>query len=75
MATIRDKHDLFSVIFAELKPLNGSNPLVIIVPCHRVIGTNGSLTGFGGDLWVKQWLLEHERRYAQPVSPQLRLFT
>jgi len=54
---------------------NGSNPLVIVVPCHRVIGANGSLTGFGGDLWAKQWLLAHEKRYAQPVGPQLRLFT
>jgi methylated-DNA-[protein]-cysteine S-methyltransferase len=39
---------------------NGRNPIPIIVPCHRVIGTNGSLTGFGGGLHRKQWLLRHE---------------
>jgi len=43
---------------------NGANPLPIIVPCHRVIGANGTLTGFGGGLPVKQWLLAHERRHA-----------
>ncbi|RYD14594.1 MAG: methylated-DNA--[protein]-cysteine S-methyltransferase [Lysobacteraceae bacterium] len=43
---------------------NGANPLPIIVPCHRVIGANGKLTGFGGGLPTKQWLLEHERRHA-----------
>ena len=39
---------------------NGRNPLSIIVPCHRVIGANGSLTGYGGGLPAKQWLLSHE---------------
>jgi methylated-DNA-[protein]-cysteine S-methyltransferase len=39
---------------------NGRNPIPIIVPCHRVIGSNGSLTGFGGGLPRKQWLLHHE---------------
>jgi methylated-DNA-[protein]-cysteine S-methyltransferase len=39
---------------------NGSNPIPIIVPCHRVIGANGDLTGFGGGLDRKRWLLEHE---------------
>ena len=39
---------------------NGRNPLPIIVPCHRVIGANGSLTGFGGGIERKRWLLEHE---------------
>jgi methylated-DNA-[protein]-cysteine S-methyltransferase len=42
---------------------NGKNPIGIIVPCHRVVGANGSLTGYGGGLERKQWLLEHERRY------------
>lgn len=39
---------------------NGSNPLPIVLPCHRVIGADGSLTGFGGGLHVKRFLLEHE---------------
>lgn len=40
---------------------NGRNPISIVVPCHRVIGADGSLTGFAGGLEVKSWLLEHER--------------
>jgi len=43
---------------------NGANPVAIIVPCHRVIGASGALTGFGGGLERKAWLLEHERRHA-----------
>ena len=39
---------------------NGANPVSIIVPCHRVIGSDGSLTGYAGGLWRKKWLLEHE---------------
>lgn len=41
---------------------NGKNSLWIVVPCHRVIGSDGSLTGYAGGLWRKQWLLEHEAR-------------
>ncbi|MFV0565837.1 MAG: methylated-DNA--[protein]-cysteine S-methyltransferase [Flavobacteriaceae bacterium] len=48
---------------------NGKNPLWIVVPCHRVIGSNGSLTGYAGGLYRKQWLLGHE----SPVTQQ-RLF-
>lgn len=44
---------------------NGKNPLWIVVPCHRVIGTDGSLTGYAGGLWRKKWLLEHENPTAQ----------
>lgn len=44
---------------------NGKNPLWIVVPCHRVIGTDGSLTGYAGGLWRKKWLLEHENPSAQ----------
>jgi len=44
---------------------NGKNPLWIVVPCHRVIGTNGSLTGYAGGLSRKKWLLEHENPTAQ----------
>jgi O-6-methylguanine DNA methyltransferase len=42
---------------------NGANPIAIIVPCHRVIGSSGSLTGYGGGLDRKTWLLDHERRW------------
>ncbi len=47
---------------------NGRNRLWIIVPCHRVIGSNGSLTGYAGGLPMKKWLLEHENKYANGVS-------
>jgi methylated-DNA-[protein]-cysteine S-methyltransferase len=43
---------------------NGQNPLSIVIPCHRVIGANGSLTGYGGGLAAKKWLLTHEARVA-----------
>jgi methylated-DNA-[protein]-cysteine S-methyltransferase len=43
---------------------NGRNPISIIVPCHRVIGAGGSLTGYGGGLGRKQWFLEHEAKFA-----------
>lgn len=44
---------------------NGKNPLWIIIPCHRVIGSDGSLTGYAGGLSRKQWLLNHESEYKQ----------
>lgn len=44
---------------------NGKNPLWIIIPCHRVIGSNGSLTGYAGGLHRKKWLLDHENPYKQ----------
>lgn len=42
---------------------NGKNKISIIIPCHRVIGKDGSLTGYGGELWRKKWLLEHEKKF------------
>jgi methylated-DNA-[protein]-cysteine S-methyltransferase len=45
---------------------NGANPIGVVVPCHRVIGSNGSLTGYGGGIERKRWLLDHER------TPRLR---
>lgn len=47
---------------------NGHNPIGVIIPCHRVIGANGSLTGYGGGIERKQWLLEHERSFTSPSS-------
>lgn len=44
---------------------NGKNPLWILIPCHRVIGSDGSLTGYAGGLWRKKWLLEHEQQEKQ----------
>jgi len=46
---------------------NGKNPLWIVLPCHRVIGTNGSLTGYAGEIWRKKWLLEHENPSTQQI--------
>jgi methylated-DNA-[protein]-cysteine S-methyltransferase len=46
---------------------NGRNPVAIIVPCHRVIGSNGSLVGYAGGMERKKWLLEHENRHAHGV--------
>ena len=47
---------------------NGNNSICIIVPCHRVIGSKGDLVGYGGDLWRKKWLLEHEGKVANGVQ-------
>lgn len=47
---------------------NGGNSISIIVPCHRVIGSNGDLTGYSGDLWRKKWLLDHEGKYANGLQ-------
>lgn len=47
---------------------NGSNPIGIVVPCHRVVGSDGSLTGYGGGLERKRWLLEHERKHARSAK-------
>ncbi len=51
---------------------NGKNPLPIIVPCHRVIGSKGELTGYSGKIWRKKWMLEHENSI---VSKQQSLFS
>lgn len=47
---------------------NGNNSVSIIIPCHRVIGIHGDLIGYGGDLWRKKWLLEHEAKIANGVQ-------
>ncbi|MEY4384617.1 MAG: Methylated-DNA--[protein]-cysteine S-methyltransferase [Bacteroidota bacterium] len=51
---------------------NGQNPVLLIVPCHRIIGSNNALVGYRGELWRKQWLLEHEG--ALQKSNQIKLF-
>ena len=50
---------------------NGKNPIAIIVPCHRVIGSDGSLTGYAGELWRKEWLLKHEVEHSGPIEGRL----
>ncbi|MBX3407027.1 MAG: methylated-DNA--[protein]-cysteine S-methyltransferase [Phycisphaeraceae bacterium] len=50
---------------------NGDNRLAILIPCHRVIGSDGTLTGYGGGVWRKEWLLEHERTMAGRPSERL----
>lgn len=47
---------------------NGRNNIAIIVPCHRVIGSNGQLVGYAGGLWRKQWLLQHEAKHCNGVQ-------
>lgn len=44
---------------------NGANQIAIVIPCHRVLSADGSLTGYGGGLWRKRWLIKHERRMAE----------
>ena len=46
---------------------NGANQVAVVIPCHRVIGSDGALTGYGGGLWRKRWLIEHERRMERPA--------
>jgi len=54
--------------------INGRNPLAIVVPCHRVVGSDGSLTGYAGGLWRKRWLLTHEGALARPtISHDIRI--
>ena len=50
---------------------NGKNPIAIVVPCHRVIGSDGKLVGYAGGLWRKQWLLEHEQKLSGTQQPSL----
>jgi len=66
--------------FSEHNPLairaiaaaNGKNNIAIVVPCHRVIGSNGKLVGYAGGLWRKQWLLQHEREISQKGQTELK---
>ncbi len=47
---------------------NGKNKLSIVIPCHRIIGSNGKLTGYAGGLWRKEWLLQHELTFYKDMS-------
>lgn len=58
--------------FRAVGAANGANKVAIVVPCHRVVASDGTLGGYGGELWRKRWLLEHERRVAG--MPPLDLF-
>jgi methylated-DNA-[protein]-cysteine S-methyltransferase len=66
--------------FSAHKPLairaiasaNGKNNIAIVVPCHRVIGSNGKLVGYAGGLWRKKWLLQHEREVTQQGQTELK---
>ncbi|CAI9396050.1 MULTISPECIES: methylated-DNA--[protein]-cysteine S-methyltransferase [Bacillaceae] len=46
---------------------NGKNKLCIVIPCHRIIGANGTLTGYAGGLWRKEWLLSHEQKFKRTI--------
>ncbi len=46
---------------------NGRNPIPIIIPCHRVVGSDGRLTGYGGGLWRKEWLIKHEKEFSTQI--------
>jgi methylated-DNA-[protein]-cysteine S-methyltransferase len=52
---------------------NGKNPISIVVPCHRVIGSDGRLIGYAGGLWRKEWMLNHENKYSGKNTGQLKL--
>jgi methylated-DNA-[protein]-cysteine S-methyltransferase len=54
---------------------NNQNPIAIVIPCHRVVGANGALTGYGGGVKRKRWLLEHEARFAGMTNGDGDLFT
>jgi methylated-DNA-[protein]-cysteine S-methyltransferase len=66
--------------FSEHKPLairaiaaaNGKNKFAVVIPCHRVIGSDGKLVGYAGGLWRKKWLLQHERDVAQHGQTELK---
>ena len=49
---------------------NGANPVAIVVPCHRVVGADASLTGYGGGIERKAWLIAHERRHTAGIPQQ-----
>jgi AraC family transcriptional regulator, regulatory protein of adaptative response / methylated-DNA-[protein]-cysteine methyltransferase len=50
--------------FRAVARANGANPFAIVIPCHRLVGSDGALTGYGGGLWRKRWLIDHEKRWA-----------
>jgi methylated-DNA-[protein]-cysteine S-methyltransferase len=67
-------YNKLAVQYGDLKAIravaaaNGKNKLAIVIPCHRVVGSNQSLTGYAGGLWRKKWLLEHEAKHSIGVE-------
>jgi len=51
------------------KPANGANRIAIVIPCHRIIGKEGAMTGYGGGIARKEWLIEHERKQRSLFCP------
>ena len=52
---------------------NGKNKILVAIPCHRVIGMSGDMTGYAGEIWRKKWLLEHEGKVARIGQASLNL--
>ena len=67
-STITKTETTSSIVLKRAASANGKNPLAIIIPCHRVVGADGKLTGYAGGLHRKQWLLEHESKAAGKQS-------
>lgn len=72
-AEIRSYGDLAKAVkspkgFRAVGMANNRNPIAVIIPCHRVIGADGSMTGYAGGIWRKEWLLDHEKSHALKKS-------
>lgn len=52
---------------------NGKNKLTLLIPCHRIIGANGQLTGYAGGVWRKEWLLQHEKKMAEKLCKEVSM--
>jgi AraC family transcriptional regulator of adaptative response/methylated-DNA-[protein]-cysteine methyltransferase len=55
--------------FRAVARANGANKIAVLIPCHRVIGSDGTMTGYGGKIWRKEWLLRHEKKNGAQVEP------
>ena len=69
-----------SILLGDVKAIramascNGKNPLSIVIPCHRVLGSNGDLTGYAGGLQNKKWLIDHEQKFTSKAIIQQKIF-